>query len=563
MTLVAAVSLSSFFVLMPSLLVRAQTIGAPHQKVVSLTSTDFEQYLNDPVNPVWILKFYAPWCGHCKKMAPVLDDVMQSITSSYGDSTPATSSLAIGKIDCTVQKKLCQRYKISGYPTMRVAIDGIPSGSSSESTVINTGIYDYPGGRSKAEMIAFAEKMQQPAMQTIRDLKSIRDSSATRVVDTSTITKKGGKSDGEDDDIETVSFVVYQPSGASTSDFDTLTQIMSQVARKQRYLAKFYSLIPSASSKDKISSEDLQFLGLSQDQSYNSHTDPFVCRIEPNLPCTCLKGDSLLSKIVKVTPDVLFDYISSQSVPTVSKLGPKNFSKLIRRGRRLVVAVLPTETASPEDGASLTTVQKVKQTMAAFALSGPEEYRDLYHYGYFENGKQWDRFMKQFEIDTSDLPQIVVMDPPNQKFWHNKSYSVYDVNTLLQDVHNNVLPSQYVTGGKSGLEGWVHKLYLLILEYRPWSVVALVITFVFVAVAIAAVVSPGGELQTPFDPNLPPDERRRRADILAEQQRILRNIQQKLKSPVEPAAQSSAEPSSAPDSNQAEVVVDASTKKEQ
>merc|ERR1719491_2403242 len=65
--------------------------GKPHDSVQILTNENVEAALNDPANGLWMLKFYAPWCGHCKKLAPTLNSMAPYLSGK----------LAIGKIDCT------------------------------------------------------------------------------------------------------------------------------------------------------------------------------------------------------------------------------------------------------------------------------------------------------------------------------------------------------------------------------------------------------------------------------------------------------------------------------
>ena len=103
----------------------AAEIGKPHSTVVSLTTTTFDDHINDPANGLWLLKFYAPWCGHCKKLEPVLDQVAPFLAGK----------MAIGKVDCTVEKKLCKRFGVKGYPTLKYYRD--------------TEFHDYPSGRDK------------------------------------------------------------------------------------------------------------------------------------------------------------------------------------------------------------------------------------------------------------------------------------------------------------------------------------------------------------------------------------------------------------------------------
>lgn len=58
-------------------------------------------YVHPNVKP-WIIKFYAPWCGHCSKLAPEW--------TKFGAET--TNTLQVGKIDCTLDgdKDICTSY---------------------------------------------------------------------------------------------------------------------------------------------------------------------------------------------------------------------------------------------------------------------------------------------------------------------------------------------------------------------------------------------------------------------------------------------------------------------
>jgi len=57
------------------------------------------------------LKFFAPWCGHCKTMAPIWAELMDE----YKDS----ATTVIAKVDCTAGgKDLCTAQGVTGYPTL-------------------------------------------------------------------------------------------------------------------------------------------------------------------------------------------------------------------------------------------------------------------------------------------------------------------------------------------------------------------------------------------------------------------------------------------------------------
>lgn len=58
------------------------------------------------------IKFFAPWCGHCKAMAPAWD----ALTADFKDST----ELFVGECDCTGDcKSLCESVGVQGYPTIK------------------------------------------------------------------------------------------------------------------------------------------------------------------------------------------------------------------------------------------------------------------------------------------------------------------------------------------------------------------------------------------------------------------------------------------------------------
>lgn len=112
--------------------------GKPGNKddVIELTDSNFEtEVLNS--KDLWLVEFFAPWCGHCQKLAP---EWAKAATELKG-------KVKVGAVDATVHTVTASRYQVQGYPTIKVFAAGIKDSSSVE---------DYQGPRSASDIIQFA-----------------------------------------------------------------------------------------------------------------------------------------------------------------------------------------------------------------------------------------------------------------------------------------------------------------------------------------------------------------------------------------------------------------------
>jgi len=64
--------------------------------VVILTDANFHEELE--VDSVWLVEFFAPWCGHCKSLKSDWEEL----------ATNVKGKAKIGAVDCTVNKATCQ-----------------------------------------------------------------------------------------------------------------------------------------------------------------------------------------------------------------------------------------------------------------------------------------------------------------------------------------------------------------------------------------------------------------------------------------------------------------------
>ena len=124
------------------LAVNANTKIEEDDNVLVLTTENFEEALLK--YPKMMIKFYAPWCGHCKKMAPDYKSAAQLLLAEQSD-------IRLAKVDGTVERSLVSRFGIEGYPTLKLFQPNQ--------------IVDYDGPRVAASLIAWIK--QQTASKVL------------------------------------------------------------------------------------------------------------------------------------------------------------------------------------------------------------------------------------------------------------------------------------------------------------------------------------------------------------------------------------------------------------
>ncbi|XP_065063193.1 protein disulfide-isomerase A6-like [Rhopilema esculentum] len=104
--------------------------------VIELNDNNFEKEVFSSKD-LWLVEFFAPWCGHCKALAP---EWAKAATELKG-------KVKLAAVDATVSTIIANKYGIRGYPTIKVFPAGAKDHNSAE---------DYDGGRTASDIIAWA-----------------------------------------------------------------------------------------------------------------------------------------------------------------------------------------------------------------------------------------------------------------------------------------------------------------------------------------------------------------------------------------------------------------------
>ncbi|KAI5841356.1 thioredoxin-like protein [Morchella snyderi] len=139
---------------------------AQASNVLDLTPKNFDKEILQSGKPA-LVEFFAPWCGHCKTLAPIYEQLADSFANQK-------DKITIAKVDADNHKSLGQRFGVKGFPTLKW-FDGksdqpIPYESKRDLESLQAFISEQMGVKPKA-------KKEAPS-----DVKTVTDSNFSEVV---------------------------------------------------------------------------------------------------------------------------------------------------------------------------------------------------------------------------------------------------------------------------------------------------------------------------------------------------------------------------------------------
>ena len=98
---------------------------------------------------LWLIEFYAPWCGHCKKLKPTMERLASELDGF----------VRVGAVNCEREKSVCAMEGVSGYPTIVMKRSGVTT--------------TYDGERDASSIRAWALDQLPVRVQNLRKPESL------------------------------------------------------------------------------------------------------------------------------------------------------------------------------------------------------------------------------------------------------------------------------------------------------------------------------------------------------------------------------------------------------
>ncbi|KAA1466410.1 protein disulfide isomerase [Dentipellis sp. KUC8613] len=125
-----------------ALLFASYVLAEGPSDVIDLNPANFKDVVQP--EPLILVEFFAPWCGHCKALAPHYEEAATTLKEK---------NIKLAKVNCVDEANLCQEHGVQGYPTLKVFRNGEPT--------------DYTGPRKADGIVSYMVKQSLPAVSEV------------------------------------------------------------------------------------------------------------------------------------------------------------------------------------------------------------------------------------------------------------------------------------------------------------------------------------------------------------------------------------------------------------
>jgi thiol-disulfide isomerase/thioredoxin len=224
-------------------------------------------------------------CGHCKRLAPVLEDVAGN----------DTHGVHFAKVDCTTEQSMCREWGVKGYP-MLILVQGQTK-------------WVYKGPRRQADIEQMLARMHEPPVRQVSteaQLAEMKDSNP-------------------------VCFILAHDASAADARTASALGNFTAAARALQHTDCFGAASEPKVIRSLMDSKPLQASAL-----------PLVARVEDG------EDVQLMDASEVVDEKAIQEYVAAKRVPTLSLINNDNFGMLANAGKPLAVLLVDPKTFAKE-----------------------------------------------------------------------------------------------------------------------------------------------------------------------------------------------------------------------
>jgi protein disulfide-isomerase-like protein len=349
--------------------------------VTSLDTANFAAFVSQSTHVPVVVEFFAPWCGHCKALAPTYEHVAREVGER----------VLFGKVDATAHRDLASAHGVRGYPT----------------------IVWFKGG---------AEHFRQyRGPQTLAGLRDL----ATAITSDAVAALKSEEALAEFKAAHPVSFVLLANSDVDGQDAKAAVEAFTFACASLQDVAKCAAigLLPPEAVPDGLTISVARFEsstvaaaegreeGAAASDAAAVVVAPIVLPLDGTVP---LARDQL--------PEIIKKWMEQFYLPLVTEVSGVNFGQVTRAGRVSVFAICA-------DAASAAAMRSDVLLPVVHPVTAKPEIRDVlprFNFGTFViDDERAERFVEKFGITKASAPQLVGLDYATDVFYH--SAAAYEV----------------------------------------------------------------------------------------------------------------------------------------
>jgi protein disulfide-isomerase-like protein len=392
------------------------------QRVVTLSAATFDETVKEGR---WLVKFYAPWCGHCKRLAPVLEQVA---AKHFG------GRIGVAKVDVDQHPTLKKRFSIDGYPTLHFFENGELGAP-------------FTGGR---EVDSIAQWGARVVAEPVRRFSAAE---LARWLNEPSAEREPAR--------EPVSFVLLLPgaeagtgagAGAAEPSLGALELGALELIARGLKTSHLFAASGGDAAWDAVCGHSAP----ERPEWCAARARARLARYEVGERVAVFEGNLL-------DPGQVTAWVVAGAAPTFAMADMHNFELLSSApGKRLVLAAFDPADAS--QGRYLEHVHALARGEPPLgAARGKVLFASI-------NGVKWAAFLSEFGI-SGELPRTVVVDFANQTFYEDVLLEGNRVRELVNGAFSGLVPPQ----SSGGVLGGARRLVRLFRQNLPFSAGLLVL----------------------------------------------------------------------------------------